>query len=222
MQDGQTHTDKAESQSSSKGQQNLTRHTRRALRDAQYIERELDEPADQIVIATDDLDYAWAVALAFLAHHEVRDRAGSSVVTTERDADLIEADFEEFLPDHQLGVLDIDSGQQAQPYRTPPVYTLSNVGDFTSLFLTIDKIHNGFDGDASLIVHSLDDLLAETSVQTVTRLLKLFEWRLSATPQLFTLDLERCSEQSLENVQSMVDTLVRIEGAPDETWVTVE
>ena len=223
MQDTQTSTDQPDSPpSSDEAEHSFTLVAHQALRDARYIERQLDRPADQIVIAADDLDYAWTVTIAFLAQQEIREQAGSSIVTTERDAGTIERDFERFLPDRRFGILDLDADQQSRPYRDPPVHTLSNIGDFTSLFLTLDQIDSVFDGNSSLLVHSLDALVAETSVETVTRLLKLFEWQHSATPQIFTLDLERCSDPSLENIQSVVDTLVRIEGAPDETWVTIQ
>ncbi|QLC35402.1 hypothetical protein EFA46_014215 (plasmid) [Halarchaeum sp. CBA1220] len=223
MKDTQTSNEQPDSPPSSAGaEHSFTQVAHQALRDARYIERQLDGPADQIIIAADDLDYAWTVTIAFLAQHEVREQAGSSIVTTERDADTIERDFEQFLPDLRFGILDLDAGQQSRPYRDPPVHTLSNTGDFTSLFLTLDQIDSGFNGNSSLLVHSLDALVAETSVETVTRLLKLFEWKHSATPQIFTLDLERCSDRSLENIRSVVDTLIRIEGAPDGTWITVE
>ncbi|MEE6208747.1 hypothetical protein U3A55_01055 [Salarchaeum sp. III] len=201
----------------------LSTLTRTAFRDARYVDRALERPLDQVVFVSDELGYAADLALAFLGVTETRQSGGCCVVTTERRVSRIKRDTDRVLWESRLGVVEvgIDESTRTDPYAETPVYSLSNVGDYASLFLTVDDLVGRFDGPASLVVHSLDALLAETSVRTVSRLLTLGQ-RLDATPQLFTLDSQRCSSDSLETIRSTVDAVVRIEHVSGEPLITVE
>ena len=173
------------------------------------------------MLVSDRLEYACDVAFAVLSVEAQPD--GCCVVSTERRANRIERDTDQLLSDSRLGVVEVgfDEPTETNPYAETPVHSLSNVGDYTSLFLTMDDIVERFDGSTSLVVHSLDALLAETSVRTVSRLLTLGQ-RLDAAPQLFTLDSRRCSHETLETIRSTVDAVVRIEHVAGEPLVTVE
>lgn len=204
----------------------MTLPPRRAYRDAEYIERQLgsDETPNQLVVVADDLEYAWHVSLAYLAQYETRDAAGCCVVTTERDVETVGTDFDRLLPDVRLSIVDIGSEREPiwNTYAESPVYHLATVGDFTKLVLALDDASAAFDNEGSLLFHSLDELLADTSVRTVLRLLNLLDGDLTLTPQLYTLDLDRCSNDSLDAIRSRVDTLVQIENRADGTWVHVD
>lgn len=200
----------------------LSAFSRTAFRDARYVGRRLERPLDQVVFVSDDIGYAADLALAFLGVAEIQ-HGGCCVVTTERRASRIKRDTDQLLADSRLGVVEvgIDESMRTNPYAETPVYSLSNVGDYASLFLTVDDLVERFNGPASLVVHSLDALLAETSVRTVSRLLTLGQ-QLNATPQLFTLDSQRCSSDSLGTIRSTVDAVVRIEHVAGEPLITVE
>lgn len=202
----------------------MTLPPRQAYRDAEYIERQLDEAPNQLVVVADDLDYAWQVALAYHAQYETRDSAGCCVVTTEEAVTTIGEQFDQLLPDVRLSIVDVGSAQEPvwNTYTESPVYHLETVGDFTNLVLALDDASAAFDGEGALLFHSLDELLADTSVPTVLRLLTLLDGNLALTPQLYTLDLDRCSADSLETIRSRVDTLVQIENQADGTWVHVD
>ncbi|GGL68472.1 hypothetical protein [Halocalculus aciditolerans] len=198
--------------------------TRRAFHDAEYLERHLERPPGQLVVAADDRSYAWDVGLAFLAGYELRPATGCCVVSTDYSADRVARDFDRLLADSRLGVVqvDVEDAADSDPYAATPVHSLPTVRDYTSLFLTVDDVIARFDGDSTLVVHSLEELLAETSVRAVSRLLALCRRQLETTPQVFTLDVDRCSSASLEAIRSTVDTLVRIDDSGDGRRVTVD
>lgn len=201
----------------------LSAFTRTAFRDARYVDRQLERPVDQIVVASDDLAYAWDVALAFLGTSEAEQSNGCCVVSTERRANRLRRDTRRLLSGATVGVVEVglDAPTGTDPYTETPVYSLPNVGDYASLFLTVEDLVERFEGRTPIVVHSLDALLAETSVRTVSRLLT-HSRRLDATPQVFTLDSRRCSSESLETIRSTVDAVVHIEHVAGESMVTVE
>lgn len=161
------------------------------------------------------------MSLAYLAQYDTRDAACCCIVTTERDVETVGTDSGRLLPDIQLSIVDIASEREPiwNTYTESLEHHLATIGDFTKLVLVLDDTSAAFDNEGSLLFHSLDELLADTSVRTVLRLL---DGDLTLTPQIYTLDPDRCSNDSLDAIRSHVDTLVQIENRTNGTWVHVD